>query len=295
MTTSGNAAKHGAGPAGLASRFRLWRHGLARQRHSGPGELPGDRLRLLSFNIQAGIGTTGFHQYLTHSWRHLVAHRGSVPNLDRIAEVVRDYDVVALQEVDAGSLRSGFVNQLRHLADRADFPYWHEQVNRNLGRFGQFSNGVLSRVSPWRIEDHRLPGPPGRGAIIARYGNREHPLVVVNLHLALGERVRNRQLDYLCTHLDDARHLIIMGDFNLPAERLRHSPLGRMGLQDICEPLMTYPSWRPDRHIDHILVSPSLRVERVQALDVVLSDHRPVAMDVRLPAEVLGLPERLRP
>jgi hypothetical protein len=36
-------------------------------------------------------------------------------------------------------------------------------------------------------------------------------------------------------------------------------------------------------------------VERVQALDVVLSDHRPVAMDVRLPAEVLGLPERLRP
>ena len=273
---------------GVSARFLQWRHGESGRRHAAPCALPGDRLRLLSFNIQAGIGTQKFHQYVTHSWRHIVPHRNSVSNLDHIADVVRDYDIVALQEVDSGSLRSGFVNQLRHIAQRAEFPWWHQQVNRNLGALGQFSNGMLSRFSPHTIEDHRLPGPPGRGAVIARYGNPESPLVIVGLHLALGERVRNRQLDYVCDLVAKEKHVVIMGDLNLPADRLRHSPLGRLGLQDVTEPLLTYPSWRPDRHIDHILVTPSLRIEHIEVLDCTLSDHRPVAMELRLPAAVLG-------
>lgn len=272
-----------------SSRFLAWRHGEIGRRHAAPCTLPHDRtLRLLSFNIQAGIGTQKFHQYVTHSWRHIVTHSGSVYNLDRIAEVVREFDVVALQEVDGGSLRSGFVNQLRHIARRADFPFWHQQVNRNLGALGQFSNGMLSRFAPHTIEDHRLPGPPGRGAVVARYGNPDHPLVVVGLHLALGERVRNRQLDYVCALVDKYEHVVIMGDLNLPLERLRHTPLARLGLQDITQPLLTYPSWRPDRHIDHILVTPGLEVKRVEVLDCTLSDHRPVAMEIRLPPAVSG-------
>lgn len=265
----------------------IWKPGERGRRHAAPCALPGERLRLLSFNIQAAIGTQRFHQYITHSWRHLVAHRDSVRNLERIAEIVRDYDVVALQEVDSGSLRSGFVNQLRHIAERAEFPWWHQQVNRNFGQFGQFSNGVLSRFAPYMIEDHRLPGPPGRGAIIARYGNPASPLVVVGVHLSLGERVRNRQLDYICERVGDDRHVVIMGDLNLRVEQLRHTPLGRLQLHDVTAPLLTYPSWKPDRHIDHILASSSLQVAQVQVLDHVVSDHRPVAMELCLPAEVL--------
>lgn len=245
---------------------------------------------MLSFNIQAGIGTQKFHQYITHGWRHVIAHRESVANIERIADVVRGYDIVALQEIDAGSLRSDFVNQLRHLAEHAEFPWWHQQVNRDLGRIGQFGNGMLSRFAPHVVEDHRLPGPPGRGAVIARYGNPQHPLVVVALHLALGEKVRNRQLDYVCDLVRGFEHVVIMGDLNLPVDRLRHSPLGRLGLQDVTAPLLTYPSWRPDRHIDHILATPSLHVEHIEALECTLSDHRPVAMDLRLPAEILAAP-----
>lgn len=272
-----------------ALRRGLWgKHGERGRRHAAPCALPGASLKLLSFNIQAAIGTQHFHQYITHSWRHLVAHRDSVRNLERIAAVVRGYDVVALQEVDAGSLRSGFVNQLRHIAEGAEFPWWHQQVNRNFGRLGQFSNGILSRFAPYTIEDHRLPGPPGRGAIVARYGNPQHPLVIVGLHLSLGERVRNSQLDYVCGLLAHDRHIVIMGDLNMRAEQLRDSPLAKLQLQDVTQSLLTYPSWKPDRHIDHILVSPSLRVERIEVLDHVLSDHRPVAMELLLPAEMLG-------
>lgn len=278
------------GPAskgGFAAGLFRARHGERGRRHASPCALPGDRLRLLSFNVQAGIGTQRLHQYVTHSWRHVVVHRNSVSNLDRIADVVHDYDIVALQEIDAGSLRSGFVNQLRHIAQRADFPWWHQQVNRNLGQLGQFSNGLLSRFAPHTVEDHRLPGPPGRGALIARYGNPHNPLVVVGLHLALGERARNRQLEYVCGLVGKYDHLVVMGDLNLDAAHLRHSPLARLGLQDVTEPLLTYPSWRPDRHIDHILVTPSLRIERMEVLECTLSDHRPLAMEIRLPSDVL--------
>jgi endonuclease/exonuclease/phosphatase family metal-dependent hydrolase len=273
---------------GFAARLLSRRHGERGRRHASPCALPGETLRLLSFNVQAGIGTQRLHQYVTHSWRHVVVHPGSRSNLDRIADVVRDYDIVALQEVDAGSLRSGFINQVHHIAQRAEFPWWHQQVNRNLGRFGQFSNGMLSRFAPHTVEDHRLPGPPGRGAMVARYGNPNNPLVVVGLHLALGERVRNRQLDYVCELVNRHEHVVIMGDLNLSQEKLRHSPLARLQLQDLGAPLPTYPSWRPEKHIDHILVTPSLRVERMEVLDCTLSDHRPLAMELRLPADVLG-------
>src|SRR5690606_1088479 len=151
-------------------------------------------LKLLSFNIQAGIGTSKFSDYITGSWKHLVAHPRSLSIIQNIAEVLRDYDMVALQEVDGGSLRSKFLNQLVHLASLADFPFWHQQLNRNLGRLGQFSNGLLSRVVPYQVEDHRLPGLPGRGAFIVKYGHPEMPLVLVGVHLALGGKHRNAQL-----------------------------------------------------------------------------------------------------
>lgn len=271
-------------PAG----FSFVREGLKRRRRPSMVALPQDRLKLLSFNVQAGIGTQKFGDYITGSWKHFVAHPNSVENIERIAEVVRNYDVVALQEVDGGSLRSRNLNQLVHMATRADFPFWHQQLNRNLGRLGQFSNGLLSRFVPYHIEDHRLPGLPGRGAIIARYGHPDNPLIMVGVHLALGEKYRNAQLAYLARLLKQYKHVIIMGDFNCRPEHLERSPLAELDLVLPSDPLLTYPSWAPDRHIDHILVSPSLSITHQQVLsDCRLSDHLPVATEILLPEDVV--------
>ena len=271
-------------PAG----FSFVREGLKRRRRPSMVALPPDRLKLLSFNVQAGIGTQKFGDYITGSWKHFVAHPNSVDNIERIADVVRDYDVVALQEVDGGSLRSRNLNQLVHMASRAEFPFWHQQLNRNLGRLGQFSNGLLSRFVPYHIEDHRLPGLPGRGAIIARYGHPDNPLIMVGVHLALGEKYRNTQLAYLSRLLKQYRHVIIMGDFNCRPDHLQRSPLAELDLVLPTETLLTYPSWAPDRHIDHILLSSSLIATRSEVLsDCLLSDHLPVATEGLLPADVV--------
>jgi endonuclease/exonuclease/phosphatase family metal-dependent hydrolase len=259
------------------------------ENHLQASGLPVDgRLRLLSFNIQVGISTERYRHYLTRGWQHLLPHTGRAGNLQKIGDLLGDFDLVALQEADGGSLRSGYINQVEHLAQLGAFPYWYQQLNRNLGRFGQHSNGVLSRLRPWAIEDHPLPGPAGRGAILVRFGEGPEALVVVMMHLALGARVRTRQLAYIRDLISDYRHQVLMGDMNTHAvDLLENSPLRDLGL---LAPQIeaTFPSWRPQRCLDHILLSPSLTLVRVEVLAQPISDHLPVAVEIRLPASLCG-------
>ena len=131
------------------------------------------RMRVLSYNIQSGIYTRHFGEYVTSSWKHVLPHRERVTNLDRIAGMLHGFDVVGLQEVDSGSLRSGFIDQTEYLAHRARFPYWYKQVNRSLGKIAQHSNGMLSRFRPAQISEYKLPGLPGRGALLIEFDTTE--------------------------------------------------------------------------------------------------------------------------
>lgn len=248
----------------------------------------GRRLRLLSYNIQAGIACHGYHHYLTHSWKHVLPDPERLENLERIARCIAGYDLVGLQEVDGGSLRSGFVNQTEYLALKAGFPYWYDQTNRRLGRIAQHSLGVLSQVPPAEVRELRLPGMiPGRGVLMVRFGHGEDALLVMILHLALGRRARLRQLACIAEILDDHRHAIVMGDFNCRSEsREMHWLLARANLREPIHGLHTFPSWRPQRNIDHILVSPTLEVCSVQVLNHAFSDHLPIAMEVTLPVSL---------
>lgn len=250
--------------------------------HPGP-----QRLRLLSYNIQSGLSTHTYSQYLTRSWRHLVPVPSRMVNLDGIARILSDYDLVGLQEVDAGSLRSGFVNQVKYLAAYAGFEHVCDQSNRKIGMISQHGNALLSRIRPDGITEHKLPGLiPGRGVLEVRFGSGADALHVLILHMALGRRGRLRQIEFLAELVRDCRHVILMGDLNCPSDSREMTVL--LESARLCEPepgLLTFPSWRPDRQLDHILVSPSIMVERVEVLDHIYSDHLPIAMEVRLPEE----------
>ena len=245
-------------------------------------------LRLLTYNMQVGITTDNYHHYVTRGWRHLMPARRADAPLQRIAKMVRDYDFVALQEVDSGSWRTGNVDQVTFLAEKSGFPFWYRQVNRNLGKVAQHSNALLARYRPFAVEDHKLPGRiPGRGALIARFGDPGDPLVVVVIHLSLSRRARHLQLSYLREQLADCNHIILMGDLNCTFGQLQHeTPRAGLSLQPVGNDLYTYPSWRPRRSLDHILVSPSVVVEESETLLFSLSDHLPLATRVTLPDTV---------
>ncbi|MBN8412933.1 endonuclease/exonuclease/phosphatase family protein [Halomonas denitrificans] len=255
---------------------------LAEEHHP---TLEGGHLRLVTFNLQVGIQTSAYHHYLTRSWQHLLPHPQRQRRLDMMAEVLSHFDMVGLQEVDGGSFRSSQVNQLTYLARQGGFPHHYQQLNRNLGRIAQHSNGLLSRLTPSRIEEHRLPGTlPGRGAIHARFGEGPEALHLFVAHLALGQRTQNLQLDYLSELIQPLKHVVVMGDLNCTPERLHaHDRFcASLPLHPVHPPL-SYPSWRPSRALDHILLSSSLEADEVEVLDRLFSDHLPVAVDIRLP------------
>ena len=245
------------------------------------------RLRLLTYNIQTGIVSDRYRQYFTHSWKHVLPYTKRWTNLDRIAQSLRGFDIIGLQEVDSGSLRTGFINQTKYIAERAGFPFWHHQTTRRLGKLAQHSNGLMSRVSPHEISNHKLPGLRGRGALVARFGSTEEPLVFFIVHLSLGQRSRRRQIEFLAELVNAYPHSIVMGDLNceLDSPEMKFF-LAHTELRPPPRSLSTFPSWRPRRNIDHILVSDTLVIRRVYLPHWTFSDHLPMAMDVGIPQSI---------
>jgi len=244
-------------------------------------------LQLLSCNIHAGGNIRNYGDYLTRSWKHVLPTRGTRGNLDQFAQLLSEFDLVGLQEADAGSLRSGFVNQTQYLAEAAGFPYWSHQPNRKIARFAASANGLLTRTEPNEVLDYPLPGRiPGRGALWVRFVRGEHSLVVVIAHLSLGATARRAQFEFLAELIGGQNHVVLMGDLNCSA----HSPELKLLYRKTAlvaptdSPPATFPSWRPRRAIDHILATPGIHIERLWTLPHPVSDHLPLAARVRLPA-----------
>lgn len=246
----------------------------------------GRSLSLLSCNILAGGSVRRYRDYVTHSWKHVLPHGSKRTNLDDLARLLGGFDLVGLQEADAGSLRSGFLNQTEYLAEAAHFPYWTHQPNRRVSRLATSSNGLLARWQPDEVLDYPLPGRiPGRGALWTRFGSGPEALIVVIAHLSLGAVARARQLAFLAELLGQYPNAVLMGDLNTPAQGKELDLLyARTALVRPEVAPATFPSWRPTRAIDHILVSRSIEVEKRWALAHPVSDHLPIAASVRLPA-----------
>lgn len=245
------------------------------------------RIKVASFNIQTGIDTSNYRQYITRSWQHLLPSGKKESNLDRIADVLRPFDVVGLQEVDGGGARSQFTAQTEYLAHKAGFDHWHHQINRKIGPLAFQSNGLISQLKPHFIHNLKLPGFPGRGAVLVRFGHDQNGLHLCTLHLALGKRARHRQMLFISKIIRDLPHVILMGDLNCEPDTPEMEAL--LNSTHLCKPeyqLNTFPSWRPHRKLDHILVTPGLKVENLRVLKFACSDHLPIAMDITLPEDI---------
>lgn len=217
----------------------------------------------------------------------------------RIADVIAQYepDIVALQELDAGRIRTGEVHQARRIAAhlKMDF-HFHPSLRI---REEQYGNAIMSRHPIRLVQAGALPTftrrlLEKRGALwtAIRFGNRE--VQIINTHLGLQRQEKVLQAETLLG-VEWAAHslcrppLVVCGDFNAiplsPAYRrfrrvFRDAQLSVGGYR----PRNTWPSRFPFFRIDHVFTNHEVAVRNVEVprdrMTRAASDHLPLIVDV---------------
>ena len=156
-------------------------------------------MKFMTYNIQFGRGLDGIY------------------DLDRIARTVESADVIALQEVERYFPRSGYVDQVKELAQRLKFHHWVYGAGVDIAadeilpdgevmhRRQQFGNMLLSRSPIITSRNHLLPkygsvGPLSiqRSALEGVIDCSGHRIRVYSVHLThISAQVRLQQIDRL--------------------------------------------------------------------------------------------------
>ena len=123
--------------------------------------------------------------------------------------------------------------------------------------------------------------------MLVEFTTNQESLLVCIMHLALGKRARRLQLNYISELVCEYSQLVVMGDFNCgPDSDELQKLVNNTRLQLPAGDLMTFPSWRPNRKFDHILISDSLKLKSTHVLEHTHSDHLPICVEVELPSGV---------
>ena len=242
----------------------------------------GVRLRVLTYNV--------------HSCRG----RGGKPDPARIADVIAstEPDVIALQELDVGRMRTGGVDQAHEIAQHLRMDaHFHPALHVEEEKYG---DAILTALPSRLVKAGPLPsiGEP-RGALWVEIDIDGMRLQMFNTHFGLRRRERMIQAETLAGpdwlgHPDCAGLPgILAGDFNaVPRSRaygILAEGLSKHVLQVPARP--TFPARFPLLRLDHIFTNRHARVLRYDVIDTPLarraSDHLPLLATVEcLPVAV---------
>lgn len=240
---------------------------------------PATELTLLTYNIHHGEGLDG------------------KIDLPRIAQVIQQAkaDIVALQEVDRNTKRTGGVDQAAVLAELTRMQM---AFGPNLDlQGGQYGNAVLTRFHPVAEHNQRLPNVnqgEQRGLLMVELDPAEvaHGLTLLATHLDHrpdpAERVQSAQAINQLLDGQGTRAYLLLGDLNDTWDSEPLKILAGQWTRLHGDGLLTSPTDSPRRQIDYILVRPADRWELIEARVIdepVASDHRPLLMRLRIKLE----------
>lgn len=234
---------------------------------SARGELPEDRrLRILSFNIRNTMGMDGQH------------------DISRTVRVIQRQrpDVVAIQELDSATHRSGGRYRLGDLAAEVlMYPTYAPAIDFDGGKYGI---GILSREKPLRHYQVPLPGrEEKRTLLIVEF--RDYIMACAHLSLTPADQLAS--LPIIRAEAAKAKKpFFIAGDWNAEPDSETLA-----GIQEDFQLLSdtkqsSYPADEPEICIDYIAVyKPTAdRIARLSAStdrDTAASDHRAKAVTVK--------------
>ncbi|OGV51967.1 MAG: hypothetical protein A2X49_08870 [Lentisphaerae bacterium GWF2_52_8] len=243
-------------------------------------------MRLLTYNIAYGTGgAASFARQIWTVHRYLRAPR---THLDRIIRFISecDADIVGLVEVDTGSYRTGFINQVESISHHlghyhvSAIKYEHRSLGRALPIMKKQGNAIFCKDAIPENKLHYLPVGFKKLIIEAEIKGIRFFLV----HLALQRRARTVQLEHLTELAAGKKPVIIAGDFNCFG-----GPEELAGIQKKLklvnanqEGVSSYPSWKPSRQLDAILCSKSIKIKNFSIPKIHHSDHLPLILDFEI-------------
>lgn len=190
-------------------------------------------------------------------------------------------DVIAVQEVDSCTERTGKVDQLKMLGKKLDMhPCYIKNIDFQGGGYGV---GILSREKPKSIKRIPLPGVEARGIIICEFEN----YVYACTHLCVqSEENRLASVEVIQKEAAQSKKpFFVAGDLNAKPDSKVINKL-KEKLVVLTRPEMpTYPSGMPKECIDYIATNNAqVQVLHCEVIDdTTASDHCPLVVDVMLP------------
>ena len=238
--------------------------------------------RIMTYNVHRCVGTDG---------RLDVA---------RVAAVIAQGkpDIVALQELDVGRLRTGAVDQAHAIAHRLDMDFhFHAALQVEEERYG---DALLTACPHTVIKAGPLPGSSSirmlepRGALWLELEMNGKRLQVLNTHLGLVPHEQRAQAqallgsEWLGRRKPGDAPLIVLGDFNATPYAATYRILAQR-MADARRQVRrrrlspTFPSRFPVLAIDHVFMDGAVRATHAEALGGPLarlaSDHLPLIVD----------------
>jgi endonuclease/exonuclease/phosphatase family metal-dependent hydrolase len=223
---------------------------------------------------------------LTYNIHHGEGADGKL-DLERIARVIRqaEPDLVALQEVDQKTERTGRVDQPAQLARMTGLKFVFGGNLKLQG--GDYGNAVLSRLPIRRHANHALPSHDQgeqRGVLEVEVESPSgSALLLLATHLDHRrgdfERLASaKAINDLAASRPD-QPAILAGDLNAVPDSAVLIRIFESWTNSTDRPLPTIPVARPERQIDYVLVRPAPRWNVIEAKvldEAVASDHRPL-------------------
>ena len=242
------------------------------------------KLRILWMMLLIGFALAVFGQaplqVMSYNVRHC-AGMDRVVDYDRTAVVIQRQlpDVVALQELDSITGRSGRRYQLGELANRTLYhPVFGAAIDYDGGKYGV---GILTREMPLSTKRIPLPGEEPRVLLVVELSD----FVVACTHLDLEDTCRLASVPLI---VEEAQRwdkpFILAGDWNdtpdsvLLQELTKHFTI-------LSGNEASYPADTPQECIDYIALfkGRSATVLSTQVLnEPEASDHRPVVVSIGL-------------
>lgn len=219
-------------------------------------------------------------QVMSYNVRHC-AGMDMVLDYDRTAAVIskQQPDVVALQELDSMTGRSGHRYQLGELADRTQYhPIFGSAIDYDGGKYGV---GILTRENPVSVKRIPLPGEEPRVLLVVEL--KDYVIACTHLDLEEGQRLASVPL-IVAEAQGWQKPFILAGDWN----DVPDSPL----LQEMTKSFTilssdgaTFPADEPRECIDYVasFKGQSVMVLKSNVIDEPeASDHRPLVVRVQL-------------